>query len=577
MKERPFVAITYETTEGNRTGSWRFLTPRYQDKTSPCSAGCPAGEDVGLIEMLVRQGLYEEAWEKILWENPMPGVCGRVCFHPCEGACSRTNFDSPVAIHTIERFLADKALKGDFRKALARPSARPQKIAVVGSGPAGLSAAWFLSMLGYSCDIFEASLEAGGILRWGIPEYRLPLSVLRSEIARIVGSGVRLFTGKDVSSESFARAKKNYSAVFLGCGHSRGTRLGISGENRKSVRDGLDFLRRVREGGKPRCQGLSVIIGGGNTAVDVARTIMRLGGKAVVLYRRRREDMPAFADEISMAIEEGVELKELVTPAAIKSSGSRIRLTLAKMKIEGLGEDGRGRIVRDGNKTISKVVDHVFAATGAEAAETWYSPHLLNEGVLSFSHCIFSLEDRSIPVIYGGDLTNKTKNVAEAIASGKQAAMALDTFFERGIEEIAPRLAECRIGDGPAMSMEVYLRGPRSLRSSHIVRYEEINADYFDLQSRVGERRLPPEKRSSAFEEVDLGAAAEAALREAARCFNCGICDQCDNCYVFCPDRAVIRANDVEGRHINYDYCKGCGICATECPRNAVNMREDRI
>ncbi|MGA2331845.1 MAG: FAD-dependent oxidoreductase [Syntrophales bacterium] len=577
MSQKPFVAITYETTESNKTGSWRFLKPRYQDEQSPCSAGCPAGEDIGMIEMLARQGLFKEAWETILRENPLPGVCGRVCFHPCESVCNRKDFDSPIAIHTMERFLADAAVGDALTTKRERLQQKNQKIAVIGAGPAGLSAAWFLSMLGYPCDIFEALPEAGGILRWGIPEYRLPLAILQSEIARIEGLGVRILTNKAVSSESFYELRKSYSAVFLGCGHAHGAPLGIAGETPDSVKDGLDFLRRVRQGERPLCDGFSVVIGGGNTAVDVARTITRFGGKAAILYRRRRQDMPAFGDEIAMALEEGVKLEELVGPSAIEHHSGQLRLLLRKMKIEGQDKDGRGRIVFDGKKTVNKVVDHVFAATGATAAEPWYSPPLTQRGVMGFSHCVLLLEESGAPVIFGGDLTNEAKNVAQAIASGKQAAMVLDTYFERGIDKVKPRLEACRVGDGPALSMEVYLGSTRGLRSPHLVQYGEINTDYFQNETRVTQPRLSVEDRSRSFNEIELEIPAESALREAGRCFNCGLCDQCDNCYVFCPDAAVIRGQHMENRHINYDYCKGCGVCAAECPRYAVIMGEEGL
>lgn len=577
MSQKPFVAITYETTESNKTGSWRFLKPRYQDKTSPCSARCPTGEDIGMIEMLAKQGLLKEAWETILRENPLPGVCGRVCFHPCGSVCNRKDFDSPVAIHTLERFLADWAAGCDLKTTLKKLPQKNQRIAIIGAGPAGLSAAWFLTMLGYSCDIFEALPEAGGILRWGIPEYRLPLAVLQSEIAGIEGLGVRMHTNEAVASHTFDELRKNYSAVFLGCGHSQRTPLGLPGETSDTVKDGLDFLRRVRQGERPLCDGFSVVIGGGNTAIDVARTITRFGGKAVILYRRRREDMPAFGDEITMALEEGVELEELVAPSAIECNGSGFKLLLRKMKIKGQDKDGRGRIVFDGRKTVKKVVDHIFAATGAKAAEPWYSPSLGHRGVMGFSNCVQLLEESGTPVIYGGDLTNEEKNVAQAIASGKQAAMVLDTYFVKGTDQIKPRLETCRIGDGPALSMEAYLEGSRGSRSSHIVQYGEINTDYFRVEATATRMRLSQEKCRRSFNEIDLGISTQSAVREAGRCFNCGLCDQCDNCYVFCPDAAVIRSKDMENRHINYDYCKGCGVCAQECPRYAVIMGEEGL
>ena len=576
MNTKPlFMSRSHATTESNKTGTWRYMRPRYQEKTSPCSAACPAGEDIARIEMLAGQGAFKEAWETILRENPFPGVCGRVCFHPCESECNRKNFDSPIAVHSLERFLSDMSIRNQFQPSFERLSKKPQKIAIVGSGPAGLSAAWFLSMLGYDCDVFESLPQAGGILRWGIPEYRLPSAVLQSEIGRIAERGVRIFTGRPISFESFNELRNKYSAVFLGCGYSRGRSLGIVGETESAVADGLAFLREIRNGGRPSCKGLSVVIGGGNTAVDIARSVIRLGGKAVILYRRRRQDMPAFEDEILTALEEGVELSELLAPIKIEPHGNQYRLTLQPMKIEGQDKDGRGRIVPDGNKISEMIVDRVFAATGADVAESWGSPPSLGKGLAAFSHCTAFLETGDVPVVYGGDLTNEVKNVTHAVASGKQAAMVLDTFFLSGFDAIESRLMESRVGNGPSLSMEIYMGGQRGARSKQVVPYNEINEDYFQFESRVAQPRLLAGERTGSFDEIELRISPFLAMREAVRCFNCGLCNECDNCYHFCPDLSVIRGENIEDRHIDYDYCKGCGICVVECPSNAMILGEE--
>jgi NADPH-dependent glutamate synthase beta subunit-like oxidoreductase/Pyruvate/2-oxoacid:ferredoxin oxidoreductase delta subunit len=569
-----FMSRSHVTTESNITGTWRYMRPRYQEKTSPCSAACPAGEDIARIEMLAGQSAFREAWETILLENPLPGVCGRVCFHPCEGECNRQNFDSPIAVHHLERFLSDTSVRNQFQPAFERLTTKPQKVAIVGSGPAGLSAAWFLSMLGYECDVFEAQSKAGGILRWGIPEYRLPSAVLQSEIGRIAEKGVRIFLGRPITSESFRELRGKYSAVFLGCGYGRGRTLGIAGETESTVADGLDFLRKIRNRENTSCKGLTAVIGGGNTAIDVARSVMRLGGKAVILYRRRRQDMPGFEEELLMALEEGVELRELLTPIKIEPDENQTRLTLQPMKIEGQDQDGRGRIAPDGDQT-SMIVDRVFAATGADVAESWYNPPSQGRGWMAWSHCSAFLETGNVPVIYGGDLTNRTKNVTHAIASGKQAAMVLDTFFRQGFEAIESRLQESSVGNSLALSMEMYLGGRRSVRSKQVVPYSQINADYFQYESRVAQPRLLPKERTGSFDEIDLRISPYLAMREAGRCFNCGLCNECDNCYLFCPDLSVIPGKNIEERRIDYDYCKGCGICVAECPRNAMILGEE--
>jgi len=562
------------STEGNKTGSWRYLRPRYEEKTAPCSAACPAGEDIGKVEMLTSQGLFKEAWETILRENPFPGVCGRVCFHPCEGSCNRGEFDDPIAIRAIERFLADTAERYDLKPLLERLPARPEKVAVAGAGPSGLAAAWFLTQLGYACDVFEASPEAGGILRWGIPLYRLPLAALQHEIARIEAQGVRIHTGRPVTPGFLRDLETSYSAVYLACGHGRTTALRVPGEELDGVGDGLAFLERIRRGETPDVRGMSVIIGGGNTAVDVARSIVRLGGEALILYRRRRKDMPAFGDEVQMALEEGVKLEELVAPERIEKDGGRIRITLRHMRIAG-EEGGRGRIEPDGDRTSRVVAERLFKATGAEAGEAWYNPPPAGKGTVALSHCALSLREGRPALARGGDLTNGIKSVAHAIASGKQAAIALDTLFREGADSILSRLEACTVGVGPSLSMEIHMGGERRLRNRHVVVYGEINTDYFRYAPRMTQPRLVRAERARSFAEIDLRVSGNIAMREAERCFNCGLCDQCDNCHLFCPDLAVLRGKEGLGRSINYDYCKGCGLCVVECPRNAMTLEEE--
>lgn len=583
LKKNLYMARTSVTTESNKTGSWRFLRPKYEEKTSPCSTACPAGEDIARIEMLITQGAFKEAWETILRENPLPGVCGRVCYHPCEGRCNRREFDTSIAVHTMERFLADTAARNETKPALERLPPQGKRVAIIGSGPAGLSAAWFLNMLGYDSEIFEAMPEAGGLLRWGIPAYRLPATVLSNEVARLESQGVRIRVGEAVTASRFEELKTSYDAVFLGCGYWRNRALNIPGEPGQGVEDGMSFLRQLRQGAKPDVTGVSAVIGGGNTAIDVARSIIRLGGRAVIIYRRRREDMPAFDEEIESALEEGAELRELLAPVQIAAIGSDCILTVQQMKVEGLDRDGRGKIVTAGTSLVEISVQRVFVATGTTAVEAWHEPPPAAEAGdqhnasvhLYLSHCTLQQEQQGTPIIYGGDLTNTDKNVTQAIASGKQAAMALDTLFQSGADAVRERLSACLVGEGPSLSMEIYMNGPRKERKPHIVSYQEINTDYFQFEPRVIQPRLLIEERTSSFDEIELKISANTAMREAGRCFNCGICNNCDNCYLFCPDVCILRGRDMTERHIDYDYCKGCGLCVVECPRNAMTLGEE--
>ncbi len=570
--EALFLPRSFTTTEGNLTGSWRYLRPRFEEKTAPCSAACPAGEDIPRIEMLTTQGAFREAWETILMENPFPGVCGRVCFHPCEGVCNRGGFDSAVAVHTVERFLADSAVRNEFRSDLGRLPARKERIAIVGSGPAGLSAAWFLARLGYSVRVLEALPEPGGILRWGIPAYRLPPSALRPEIARLEALGIEIRTGCRIDRAGLESLERDHDAVFLGCGFGKDRPLGIPGEGERGVEDGLAFLARVRGGEEPRLDGVSIVVGGGNTAVDVARTVVRLGGRAVIAYRRRRRDMPAFDEELQMALEEGVELQELLAPAGVARRNGKLAITFRRMKIEGEDADGRGRIVPDGEATLEVEADRLFTAAGAGAAEDWHRPPREGTGLVRLSHAVLEVAEGRPVRVYGGDTTNDVQMVVTAVASGKQAAMALDVLFREGPAAVAEKLSACAVGPGPSLSMEIYTGGPRCLRTRHVVLPEEINTDYFAFEPRITQPRLLVDERSRSFSEIDLKISAGLAMREAGRCFNCGICNGCDNCYLFCPDVSIARGREGENRRINYDYCKGCGLCVVECPRNAMTL-----
>ena len=571
-----FIPQTCTSTEANKTGSWRYLKPRYEEKTAPCSAACPAGEDIGKIELLTRDGLFKEAWETILRENPFPAVCGRVCFHPCESQCNRGEFDEAIAIHQIERFLADTARKNEIQPAvMTGEERREEKIAIAGSGPSGLAAAWFLTRLGYRCEIFEAREEPGGILRWGIPAYRLPPDVLRSEIALIESLGVTIHTGRTLGPAFVDEARGRYAALFIGCGHGRSRSLGIPGEDLEGVAEGLPFLQGIRLGDTPKIDGPVAIIGGGNTAVDVARSVARLGGEPWIVYRRRRRDMPAFETEVLMALEEGVKIRELLAPVRLERTGGRLALTVQPMRVDGTDSDGRSRVVPDGAEETLEFA-RVFKAIGEEAAEDWHRPPGKGGPVLALSNSTIIVGDGSPVLIYGGDLAVSVKSVVHAVASAKEGAMALDLLLRGGPENLPGRLEKYRVGEGPSLSMEIYQGGARSKRSGHVVRYGEINADYFQLAPRISQPRLLADERIRGFEEIDLKISANMAIREADRCFNCGLCNNCDNCFFFCPDMSVIRGDGAEGRRINYDYCKGCGLCVVECPRNAMTLEEEK-
>jgi len=577
FKELPlFIPHSHTSTAVNKTGSWRFFHPIYDDKTAPCSAACPLGQDIAGIEMLLSRGLLKDARQLVLNENPFPAVCGRVCFHPCEKACNRTNLDAPIAIHNLERFLGDTALSPVEMPDIAIKAARNKRVAIAGAGPAGLSAAYFLTRLGYRCEVFEANAAPGGLLRLGIPEYRLPRDILDHEIKRIENLGVTIRCKNPVTKDLLEKICQDYDALFIGSGYGRSIALKIDGGH--LAYDGLEFLRRLHLGEKMSFAGKAVVLGGGNTAIDVARCLARLGASPLIVYRRRIQDMPAFEPEVEMALREGVEIKELLAPIRLQRNqsessfaASSYTLNLQQMKISKNQIHGRARIMPDGEKTETIKVENVFVAIGAEADALWHFPATDTAGAFSLSHCKFI--DRKIPLVFGGDLTNPVDSVADAIASGKQAAMVLDTYFEKGPAAVDNALAACRIGPGPALSMNAYLGENRQTRNPHVVTYNEIVTDYFQTAPRVTPSLLDANRRLESFAEIESTLADQAAKEEAARCFSCGNCNACDYCRLYCPEMAV--RVEKGRRSIDMDYCKGCGVCATECPRNAMALEEE--
>jgi NADPH-dependent glutamate synthase beta subunit-like oxidoreductase len=566
-----FISKSTTTSRVNKTGSWRFARPRYLDKTAPCSAACPAGVDIPKIEWEIAKGEVEQAWDTYIAENPFPSVCGRVCFHPCESACNRSCQDKPVSINRLDRFLGDEGLKGKRQPKFEKRPGNNRTVAIVGSGPAGLSAAYFLTRLGFSCDVYEAKSVPGGVLQWGIPSYRLPKEILQNEIDRIADMGVSVHCGQQVNEELLDRLKSSNDALYLSCGLGRSISLHIPGVEHMS--DGLALLESIQNGGASAVSGDVAVIGGGNTAVDVTRSLIRLGAKPVILYRRRRQDMPAFEHEIEEAVAEGARIVELVSPLAIEPSADGFTVRLGAMKTTDKGSDDRTRVVHDGDKSCAMTFSAVYSGIGADVEKDWYQPHDDGSGNwIHLSHC--SLNFTGKPIVYGGDPVMPIKSVTDAIASGKQAAIALDTYFREGSEALPEAIDRSRVGQGPALSMEIYLGGNRQLRASHVVSPEEINTDYFSRIERETAPRISVDRARKTFEEVESTLPFDLAIKEAERCYQCGFCNDCDNCRIFC---AEVSIEMIDGkRRIDLDYCKGCGVCVAECPRSAMTIEEEQ-
>jgi 2-oxoacid:acceptor oxidoreductase delta subunit (pyruvate/2-ketoisovalerate family) len=567
--EMPEIAVSVGSMDWNKTGAWRTQRPLYEDKTPPCNAACPAGNDIVSFIQKIAQEDYEGAWHLIKEENPLPAICGRVCFHPCESKCNRGSFDEPIAIHALERFVADFAA-GQNKKIERMAEKGRERIAVIGSGPAGMSCAFHLAKLHYQVTVFETFSLAGGVLRFGIPSYRLSKDVLDRELSDIEALGVEIRRGVSLSKPLRMEDLRDYQAVFIATGADQSRGLHIPGEKGRGVYRGLDFLKKINLKGKVNLGEKIAVIGGGNTAVDVARSVVRLGKKATILYRRSKEEMPAFEEEIKEALEEGVKMRYLVNPIHIHQKDGLKRLECLRMALGEKDESGRRRPVPVPDSNFFLEVENVIIAAGEEI-EFSYLP----KGMESQEGIVLTKRDGSTGikgVFAGGDLTTNQRTVAHAIGSGKKAAMAIDCHLRGRDSEEAIR--QVLIGEGPSLSIFRYLHPDERPMDSHIVAFEELNMDYFEPAKRRRESKNSVKERVKGFKEVTSALGEDAALEEAERCFSCGTCNECENCYVFCPDGSVLKGESLS-HQVDYDFCKGCGICFTECPRGAISLREE--
>jgi NADPH-dependent glutamate synthase beta subunit-like oxidoreductase len=579
-REQPLISVSRTSTRANRTGSWKYIRPQYSDGVAPCNARCPTGVDVEGYMNLLREGRTVEAIDLLLRENPMPAITGRVCHHPCEAACNRAQFDDAVAVHLVERQLGDQAL-ATLPEPL--PRTRHERIAVIGSGPAGLACAYHLARLGYAVTVFEEAAEAGGMLRQGIPAYRLPREVLDRQVEWFRRLGIEFRCDTRIEGAAGRELLSEYSAVFLGTGAHRGKPLGASGEDGPGVRAGLDFLKAVNRGERPDIGRRVMVVGGGNTAMDCARTALRLGATATVVYRRTRQEMPAIASEIEEALHEGVVFEFLSNPRAFRHEAGRlIGVECERMVLGEPDASGRRRPVVSEHGAFSIPVDTVLTAIGEDAELDVLPPGVpvKNGGVT-----IDELGDTRAGGIWaGGDLAGLERTVADALGSGKVAAVGIDRALRSQAGEAVPPLegiAELRWAGGN-MSMSRW-RGDdpveRTDARNEVVGYEALNMAHFDRVARhaehvagdgTGERPLD-------FTEVNLGLTPMEALAEARRCFNCAVCNECELCLIFCPDVAVTRQPQGHGFDIDLNYCKGCGVCAMECPRGAIVMTREGL
>jgi len=507
------------------------------DSIPPCNHACPAGENIQAWLDKAQAGDFEGAWRILVQDNPMPAIHGRVCYHPCESSCNRQHVDDAVSIHAVERFLGDLALENGWAPEIgAEPSGR--KILVVGAGPSGLSAAWHLALLGHEVEIREAGPMAGGMMRFGIPAYRMPRDILDGEVARIEKLGVKITLDCKVDDVMAAREEEGFDAVFMAIGAHLGKHVDIPARDSGRILDAVSYLASVEHGAEPRLGRRVAVYGGGNTAMDAARTAKRLGAEeAMIIYRRDREHMPAHEFEAIEAEAEGIKINWLRTIREIDS-------TTFQVEVMEVDENGRPQptgeietleadslVLALGQNVDTSVLEDIPGVSMA-----WDGVVEVDENMMTGAGGIFA----------GGDMVPSERTVTIATGHGKKAARHIDAWLK-----------------GETWSKE---------SPSPTVDFDALNLRYYSNAQQRQQDMLPPEQRTGDFREVTAGLSEREARFESARCYSCGNCFECDGCFGACPESAIVKLGKGNRYKINYDQCTGCQACFLQCPCHAMEM-----
>ena len=538
--EKPFaITLSVDSSLANHTGSWRVEKPEYVHRMPPCNNACPAGENIQNWLYIAEDGSYESAWRALIQENPFPAIMGRVCYHPCQDVCNRSFLDEAVGINSVERFLGDHALEKGWE--IPAPEKESGfKVLIIGAGPAGLSAAYHLRRLGHDVTVRDATHAPGGMMRYGIPKYRLPREVLDAEIDRIKAMGIKFEMNTRVDDVHEAM-DEGFHAVFMAIGAQLSKRAYIPASEAARILDAIKVLHDVEDGNQPLLGRKVVVYGGGNTAMDVARTAKRLGAEeAVIVYRRTRDKAPANDLEITEALEEGILVKWLSTVNHVGQHELRIE----KMELDESG------FPQPTGEFETLEADSLILALGQEVDFSLLGNSAdldVADGTMSVDATMMT----SHPGIFaGGDMVPADRTVTTGVGHGKKAARNIDAWLRSTAYE--------------------------NVKNTDVVTYEQLNSWYYTDAPHVVRERLEATRRAKDFSEVVKGLDESNALYEARRCMSCGNCFECDNCFGVCPDNAIIKLGPGKGFEINLDYCKGCGICVSECPSSSIVMVADK-
>jgi NADPH-dependent glutamate synthase beta subunit-like oxidoreductase len=524
--------------ERGRSGPVRDRRPVYVDLLPPCNAGCPAGENIQAWLAHAMDGRHEQAWRQLVADNPLPAIHGRVCYHPCEQACNRASLDSAVSIHAVERFLGDLANEQDWMFC-SPPPPTGKRVLVIGAGPSGLSAAYHLARLGHVVEVRDAGARPGGMMRYGIPAYRLPRDVLDAELARIAGLGVRFTAGHRVEDLAAERADGAFDAVFVAVGAHLSKRVDIPARDAGRIVDAVSFLRSVATGERPAIGRRVAVYGGGNTAMDAARVARRLGADdATIVYRRTRAQMPAHEEEAADAEREGVRINWLRTITAFNGP----ELTVEAMELDS------GGFPRPTGRFETLAADTVILALGQDTDTGFLRQvpgvQFATDGTVQVSP---SLMTGCPGVFAGGDMVPAERTVTVGVGHGKKAARYIDAWLA-GSPARTPAAKHPQAGFGL------------------------LNLWYFGDADRRPQPELAPDQSVAGFAEVIGGLTEPAARFEAGRCLSCGNCFECDGCLGACPEDAVIKLGQGNRYRFDYDRCTGCGTCYDQCPVHAIEM-----
>jgi len=531
------------------------LRPQFIEKMAPCGFNCPNHNHIRKMLMTISKTedygktydqTFEEAWRIFMETTPFPSVCGRVCPHPCESECNRKEKEGSLSINAMERFIGDFALKNNLKPTRLTDETKSEKIAVVGSGPGGLSCAYHLARRGYPVTVFEAFPKPGGMLRYGIPDYRLPAAVLDAEINRILEMGVELKLDTSIGNDiPYQNLKNDYKAVFVALGAHKGYKLRVKGEEASNVFTGTDFLHRVNCGEKIDVGDHVVVIGGGDTAIDAARIARRLGAKTIIVYRRTKAEMPAIDEEITGGEEEAVKIEFLAAPIEIYNDGDTATgMKCQRMELGEPDDSGRRRPVPIDGDTFDLEFTTLIAAISQEPDFNGFEDFIEGRDWIKTDQ---DYKTKIEGTFAGGD-NIQLGLVIDAIAHGRQAAEAMHEMISGNMR-------------------------PEKMKKG-LIRFDKIKLDYYEARERNNPAVLSPEERLKSLDvEVTSTLTEEQAAAESKRCMSCGMCFDCGSCWSFCQDNAVIKPLQKGGEYkFKLEFCNGCKKCAENCPCGYIEM-----